>query len=41
MMKRDFSFKDPVPTAQQTHSASFLMLSREIIAVCSEFHRNT
>jgi hypothetical protein len=37
------TFKDPVRTAQQTHSVSViktsqLMLCREIIAVCSEIH---
>jgi hypothetical protein len=37
-------FKDPVRTAQQTHSVSVtktsqLMLYREIIAVCSEIHK--
>ena len=36
-------YKDPVRTAQQTHSVSViktsqLMLYREIIAVCSQIH---
>jgi hypothetical protein len=39
----NYVYKDPVHTAQQTHSVSViqtsqLILYREIIAVCSEIH---